>query len=112
MLKYVRSLKFEETPNYAGLHKLLNDVAVKKGFKFDNIFDWNDTVRHPSKLPKEIKKVPIKEGAVAEMNKIEEEKKPLEEIKEPRLVDPLIRPLQNSVAVVPSAKMEGKIENT
>jgi len=40
ILKYCRSLKFEETPNYKHIKKLLRDVAEENNFTFDNVFDW------------------------------------------------------------------------
>lgn len=40
LLSYCRELKFEETPNYEAMKKLLRDIAAKKKFTFDNVFDW------------------------------------------------------------------------
>ncbi|TAQ91643.1 hypothetical protein B7494_g90 [Chlorociboria aeruginascens] len=39
-LKYVRSLRFEDTPDYSHLRKLLRDLFVRSGFEYDNVFDW------------------------------------------------------------------------
>lgn len=40
MLKYVRALKFEETPKYEQMLNILKEIGKKQNFTFDNIFDW------------------------------------------------------------------------
>jgi hypothetical protein len=55
ILKYCRSLKFEEAPNYKYVKKLLRDVAEEGSFTFDNVFDWKikeeeETKEHKSTL--------------------------------------------------------------
>jgi hypothetical protein len=42
MLRYCKSLKFEEDPNYDNLRQLLKDVFVRNNFDYDYHFDWND----------------------------------------------------------------------
>jgi len=39
-LKYVRGLGFEDTPDYSYLRKLFRDLFVRRGFEYDNVFDW------------------------------------------------------------------------
>lgn len=39
-LKYTRSLKFEEKPDYSYLRSLIRDLMKKSGFEFDYVFDW------------------------------------------------------------------------
>lgn len=42
--KYSRSLKFQETPSYTYLTKLLNDAANEKGIDLEeHIFEWIST---------------------------------------------------------------------
>lgn len=39
-LNYVRSLRFEEMPNYAYLRSIFRDLFIRGGFQYDYIFDW------------------------------------------------------------------------
>lgn len=39
-LNYVRSLRFEDKPDYAYLRKLFRDLFFKEGFQNDYVFDW------------------------------------------------------------------------
>jgi hypothetical protein len=39
-LKYVRNFGFDGQPNYSYLRKLLRDLFLRKGFEYDNVFDW------------------------------------------------------------------------
>lgn len=39
-LEYVRSLRFEDKPDYCHLRKLFRDVFVRKGYLYDYVFDW------------------------------------------------------------------------
>jgi len=38
---YVRSLRFEEKPDYAYLRQLIRNLFHRQGFSYDYIFDWN-----------------------------------------------------------------------
>ncbi len=40
ILRYVRTLKFEERPEYDYIRKLLKDIAQRNCFDFDAHFDW------------------------------------------------------------------------
>eukprot|EP00930_Biecheleria_cincta_P101081 TRINITY_DN9270_c0_g2_i4.p2 TRINITY_DN9270_c0_g2~~TRINITY_DN9270_c0_g2_i4.p2 ORF type:complete len:106 (+),score=19.22 TRINITY_DN9270_c0_g2_i4:346-663(+) len=39
-LKYCRCLRFEESPDYAHLRRMLQDAFRREGYKCDFIFDW------------------------------------------------------------------------
>eukprot|EP01133_Synstelium_polycarpum_P015914 gene15914-18918_t len=39
-LNYTRFLKFEDKPDYLYLRKLLREMFVREGFKYDYMFDW------------------------------------------------------------------------
>ncbi len=39
-MTYCRNLGFEETPNYAYLRRLFDDLYHKCQFEFDYLFDW------------------------------------------------------------------------
>ena len=39
-LKYVRSLRFEDKPDYAYLRKLFRDLFTREGYQMDYVFDW------------------------------------------------------------------------
>ncbi|KAI9262737.1 kinase-like domain-containing protein [Sporodiniella umbellata] len=58
-LNYVRSLRFDDKPDYSYLRKLFRDLFVREGFQYDYIFDW--TIR---KLEKQ-KPTPVMEQATA-----------------------------------------------
>jgi len=38
---YVRSLRFEEKPDYAYLRQLIRNLFHRQGFTYDYVFDWN-----------------------------------------------------------------------
>ncbi len=59
MLKYVRELKFEATPNYSALHKLIGEMAAKGRFVLDNIFDWDTNPKMQAKLRKSSRKLEV-----------------------------------------------------
>ncbi|KAJ8658323.1 hypothetical protein O0I10_006006 [Lichtheimia ornata] len=46
-LNYVRSLRFDDKPDYTYLRKLFRDLFVREGFQYDYVFDW--TVRKMEK---------------------------------------------------------------
>ena len=37
---YLRSLSFEDKPNYSYLRKLFRGLFVHDGFEYDNVYDW------------------------------------------------------------------------
>jgi len=39
-LNYVRSLRFEDKPDYQYLRKLFRDLFLREGYQMDYIFDW------------------------------------------------------------------------
>jgi casein kinase 1 len=39
-LNYVRSLRFEDKPDYQYLRKLFRDLFVREGFQMDYVYDW------------------------------------------------------------------------
>ncbi|MCJ1248804.1 serine/threonine protein kinase [Trapelia coarctata] len=39
-LKSVRTLGFDDHPNYSYLRKLFRDLFLREGFKYDHVFDW------------------------------------------------------------------------
>ena len=39
-LSYVRTLKFEEKPDYTYLKKLFKERFVKEGYEYDYVYDW------------------------------------------------------------------------
>ena len=42
--EYCRSLRFEDRPDYAYLKRLFKELFYRKGFQYDNMYDW--TVQH------------------------------------------------------------------
>lgn len=38
---YVRSLRFEEKPDYAYLRQSIRNLFHRQGFSYDYVFDWN-----------------------------------------------------------------------
>jgi len=49
-MNYARSLRFDDKPDYAYLRKLLRDLFIREGFKYDAIFDWT-IVRAQESIP-------------------------------------------------------------
>jgi len=39
-LKYVRSLRFEDKPDYAYLRKIFRDLFTRENYQMDYVFDW------------------------------------------------------------------------
>ncbi|KAH3764037.1 casein kinase I [Pelomyxa schiedti] len=48
-LTYCKSLHFEDKPDYAYLRKLLRNLFIKEGFKYDAVYDW--TLKMQSQHP-------------------------------------------------------------
>lgn len=47
---YVRSLRFEEKPDYAYLRQLIRNLFHRQGFSYDYVFDWNTKKNDPTAL--------------------------------------------------------------
>jgi casein kinase 1 len=47
-LNYVRSLRFEDKPDYQYLRKLFRDLFVREGYQMDYVFDWTIKRIHES----------------------------------------------------------------
>jgi len=45
---YVRSLRFEEKPDYAYLRQLIRNLFHRQGFSYDYVFDWNTKKNDPT----------------------------------------------------------------
>jgi casein kinase 1 len=52
-LNYCKSLRFEDTPDYAYLRKLYRDVFVRERYEYDCVFDWDllSAAGSPPKAP-------------------------------------------------------------
>ena len=37
---YIRSLDFDEKPDYSYLRRIFRDLFVREGFDYDYVFDW------------------------------------------------------------------------
>lgn len=62
--EYCRSLRFEDRPDYAYLKRLFKELFYRKGFQYDNMFDWTvlNLQQERSRLPPER---PLAAGAAA-----------------------------------------------
>lgn len=49
-LNYARSLRFDDKPDYQYLRKLLRDLFMREGYKYDAIFDWT-IIRAQESIP-------------------------------------------------------------
>lgn len=63
--EYCRSLRFEDRPDYAYLKRLFKELFYRKGFQYDNMFDWTvlNLQQERSRLPPERPPVPNQPGA-------------------------------------------------
>jgi len=50
---YVRSLRFEEKPDYAYLRQSIRNLFHRQGFSYDYVFDWNLMKNDPTQPPKD-----------------------------------------------------------
>ena len=50
---YVRSLRFEEKPDYAYLRKLMKNLFHRQGFSYDYVYDWI-TLKNVSNVSQQI----------------------------------------------------------
>ena len=39
-MEYVRSLKYDEIPDYNHLKRIFKEKFIKEGFQYDYIYDW------------------------------------------------------------------------
>jgi casein kinase 1/casein kinase I family protein HRR25 len=62
--EYCRSLRFEDRPDYAYLKRLFKELFYRKGFQYDNMFDWTvlNLQQERARLPPER---PMGDSAVA-----------------------------------------------
>lgn len=37
---HVRSLRFEDEPQYSYLCRIFSDLFIREGFEYDHVFDW------------------------------------------------------------------------
>ena len=44
---HVRSLQFDDRPDYDYLKRVFRELFFRKGFTYDNAYDWEDAVRSP-----------------------------------------------------------------
>merc|ERR1712085_195632 len=53
--EYCRSLRFEDRPDYAYLKRLFKELFYRKGFQYDNMFDWTvlNLQQERSRIPPE-----------------------------------------------------------
>jgi serine/threonine protein kinase len=53
--EYCRSLRFEDRPDYAYLKRVFKELFYRKGFQYDNMFDWTvlNLQQERAKLPPE-----------------------------------------------------------
>lgn len=53
--EYCRSLRFEDRPDYAYLKRLFKELFYRKGFQYDNMFDWTvlNLQQERSRMPAE-----------------------------------------------------------
>ncbi|CAO3628994.1 unnamed protein product [Cunninghamella blakesleeana] len=49
-LNYVRSLRFDDKPDYSYLHKLFRSLFIREGFQYDYVFDWTIRKMHEKRL--------------------------------------------------------------
>mmetsp|Transcript_12669 Transcript_12669/g.23748 ORF Transcript_12669/g.23748 Transcript_12669/m.23748 type:complete len:429 (-) Transcript_12669:460-1746(-) len=63
--EYCRSLRFEDRPDYAYLKRLFKELFYRKGFQYDNMFDWTilNLQQEKAKMPVE-RPLALQGGAV------------------------------------------------
>lgn len=62
--EYCRSLRFEDRPDYAYLKRLFKELFYRKGFQYDNMFDWTvlNLQQERSRAPPERPLLPNQQG--------------------------------------------------
>lgn len=65
--EYCRSLRFEDRPDYAYLKRLFKELFYRKGFQYDNMFDWTvlNLQQEKARLPVERPILQSGEGGAA-----------------------------------------------
>mmetsp|Transcript_19751 Transcript_19751/g.34726 ORF Transcript_19751/g.34726 Transcript_19751/m.34726 type:complete len:437 (-) Transcript_19751:314-1624(-) len=65
--EYCRSLRFEDRPDYAYLKRLFKELFYRKGFQYDNMFDWTvlNLQQERSRAPPERPLLSNQQGGVA-----------------------------------------------
>jgi len=65
--EYCRSLRFEDRPDYAYLKRLFKELFYRKGFQYDNMFDWTvlNLQQEKARLPVERPIIQGGDGAAA-----------------------------------------------
>lgn len=64
--EYCRSLRFEDRPDYAYLKRLFKELFYRKGFQYDNMFDWTILNLQQEKARMPIER-PLGQGDVGEV---------------------------------------------
>ena len=66
--EYCRSLRFEDRPDYAYLKRLFKELFYRKGFQYDNMFDWTvlNLQQEKARLPPERPILPSQQQAQVE----------------------------------------------
>ncbi len=49
-MHYVRALRFEDRPDYAGIRLIFKKLMRKEGFEYDHVFDWIIIAPNPSNI--------------------------------------------------------------
>mmetsp|Transcript_10758 Transcript_10758/g.23329 ORF Transcript_10758/g.23329 Transcript_10758/m.23329 type:complete len:463 (-) Transcript_10758:165-1553(-) len=62
--EYCRSLRFEDRPDYAYLKRLFKELFYRKGFQYDNMFDWTvlNLQQEKARLPPERPVLPAQQA--------------------------------------------------
>lgn len=78
-LAYVKSLRFEDRPDYNYLRRILKELLITENYEYDYMFDWN---LHPERRPKSEPQEESKTREPPIETKVVEEKR--EEVKKKR----------------------------
>jgi casein kinase 1/casein kinase I family protein HRR25 len=72
--EYCRSLRFEDRPDYAYLKRLFKELFYRKGFQYDNMFDWTvlNLQQERSRVPPERPIAPAADDAAEAARKAED----------------------------------------
>ena len=74
--EYCRSLRFEDRPDYAYLKRLFKELFYRKGFQYDNMFDWTvlNLQQERSRLPPERPPAQNQAGGGGDQNQLSSER--------------------------------------